>query len=101
MHLTTRADAFNNLLADITALGEAQGLRLLGLLGQIAIAYILPVSRHSMQDAPHLYGFRSYRLCPSTYQYLPDGFRVGRLKPNLIPARSLLRPTDKRDVDAC
>src|SRR5207237_6936186 len=54
MYGSTRANALDNLLADVAAFGKTQSARLLGFLRQIALADVLSVARNSSRNAVQL-----------------------------------------------
>src|SRR5258708_16027700 len=100
MHLATRADALYDLLSDVTAFVEVQGLHLLGLLGQVTVAYVLAVMWNPVYDAPQLQCFCSHRLCSSMDQLVPDALGRAARRPDFIPARFVLRTPDDHATSA-
>src|SRR5260370_7968603 len=87
MYLAARTNPFNNLLANVASFVEIQSLGLSGLLGQIAIPYVLAILRNAVENAPPLKGLRS--------DHLPTDHTTAALfhvKPTLVPTRFVWWP---------
>src|SRR5262249_26053600 len=97
MHLATRADAFHDLLADVTPFIEIESLGLSRLLGEIAIAYVLAVLRNAVEDPPPLQGLNAdvLRVWEAPGEHAILAFVLWHGHPYFVPARLVLRaPND-------
>ena len=56
MHVAARADAFDDLLAEVAALGKVQSAGLFGLLWELAVADVYTVARRAFEEAKLLEG---------------------------------------------
>src|SRR5215813_12901465 len=92
MHLPSRADALHDLLPDVTAFVEVQGLHLRRLLWQIAVANVLSVVRNASQDPPPLQSLCSYQTGAGALNPFLQPGDAGLARPKLIPARLVFRP---------
>ncbi len=63
MYVAARANALDNLLADVAALGEVQHMLLAGLLRQVAFAKIDSIARHPARGAIQLKRVAAGWLC--------------------------------------
>jgi hypothetical protein len=98
MHLAAGADALDDLLPDVAALGEVEGLVLLGLLRQIALADVLAVARQAGGDAPEFERLRPYGRRAGRDQRVPEARSIRWRQPDLV-AGLAARGADQRDAD--
>src|SRR5579863_2060963 len=84
VHVATRANALDDLLPDVAALGEAQGPRLFRFLRQLALANIHAIEWNARKNAVRLHRLGPHRDCVRGQQSVPESFHIGGRKPDLI-----------------
>ena len=68
MNLASGVDAFDDLLADVAAFGEVEGVGLGGLLGEIAVADVLAEFGDGGEDAVGFDGFGGGFKCAGIWR---------------------------------
>src|SRR5207302_5404838 len=85
MHLSARAYALHNLLANVTALVEVERICLPRLLGQVAVADVLAIIWNAVQHAPHLQRLGAHRLRSCGGQLAPEVVCMCGIDPDFEP----------------
>src|ERR1700694_340164 len=91
MHVAARANALNNFLSDVTALGEVERVDLFGFLRQVALANVLAVTWNAESDSGKLNCVGADRSCTRLQQCVPKRFKVGGREPDFIGLLMVVR----------
>ena len=100
MHVAARANPLHNLLPDVAALGEVQGVLLSRLLRQIAFPKINSEARYSSDDAIEFEGIAADGREAGRDQRVPDYVHVLGSEPDLESIHLRLRAARNRDANS-